>query len=85
MFLLRWSIVACVCKSARCRDACLSDSENSCDVVAPVVMSVAAELLDPDFFSCEEFLLLRLLLLLLLLLCWSVVLLLRAAAARAVV
>ena len=52
---------------APCRDACLSGSENSSDVVAPVVVSVSSELLDPDLFSCEELLLLRLLLLSLLL------------------
>ena len=34
-------------------------------VVAPVVISVASALLDPDYFSCEELLVLRLLLLLL--------------------
>ena len=38
-------------------------NENSSDVVASVVFSVASELLGSDFTSCEELLLLRLLLL----------------------
>ena len=41
-----------------------SGSENSSDVVAPIVVPIAYELLDPDFVSCGELLLLWLLLLL---------------------
>ena len=48
-----------------CRDACLFGSENSSEVVAPDVISVASKLLYPVFFSFEELLLLWLLLLLL--------------------
>ena len=51
------------CPCQRCRDACLS--ETSPGVVAPLVMPVTSELLDLDFYSCEELLLLRLLWLLL--------------------
>ena len=47
------------CPFQRCRAACLSGAENSIDSVAPVVISVASELLDPDIFSCEELLLLQ--------------------------
>ena len=46
------------CPFQRCRAPCLSGSENSSDVVAPVVISVASDLLDFDFMSCEELLLL---------------------------
>ena len=49
--------------------AILAGSENNSDIVAPVVISVASELLDPDFLSCKKLLLLRLLLPLLLLPC----------------
>ena len=48
------------CPFQRCDDACLYGSENSSDVVAPVVISAASELLDPDFFSCFELMLLLL-------------------------
>ena len=51
--------VACVvsssfCPFQRCFDVALSGSENSSDVAAQVVISVASELLNCNFISCES-------------------------------
>ena len=51
--------VACVvsssfCPFQRCLDVALSGSENSSDVAAQVVISVASELLNCNFISCES-------------------------------
>ena len=42
------------CPFQRCCDACLSGSENSSDVTAPVVISIASELPNPTSFPVKK-------------------------------
>ena len=42
------------CPFQRCLDVALSVSENSSDVAAPVVISIASEFLNCNFISCES-------------------------------